>query len=56
MLKTYIVYFKYKQPGDKKHGPVRHHRVYANSLEDARRQVELMANYPDLEILEIRSA
>lgn len=56
MLKTYIVYFKYKQPGDKKPGPVRHYRVYAESLDDARRQVEQMGNYPDLEILEVRAA
>ncbi|MHC5108443.1 MAG: hypothetical protein ACYTHJ_01025 [Planctomycetota bacterium] len=56
MLRLYYVYFKYKQPGDKKPGPVRHFRLYAQSIDDARKLATQQGNYPNLEILEIRPA
>ncbi len=56
MLKPYVVYFKYKCPGDKKPGAVKQYRLYAETLEDARRLVATQGNYPDIEVLNIKSA
>ncbi len=56
MLKPYIVYYKYKQPRDKKPGAVKQFRLYANSAEEARRLATQQANYPDVEVLSIKPA
>jgi hypothetical protein len=56
MLKPYIVYYKYKQPGDKKPGPVRQFRIYAGSVAEARRLAVQQANYPNVELLSVRAA
>jgi len=56
MLKPYIIYYKYKGPGDKKPGAVKQFRIYANNLPEARRLVARQANYPDIEILNIKPA
>ncbi len=55
MLKLYVVQFRYKLAGEKKPGPVRQFRIYADSLEQARRLTTEQANYPDVEILSIRA-
>ncbi len=54
MLEPYIVYYKYKNPGDKKPGAVKQFRIYANDFEEARRLVAQQANYPDIEVLNIK--
>lgn len=56
MLQAYIVYFKYKAPGDKKPGAVKQFRVYASTFEEARRLATEQGNYPDIEILSIKRA
>ncbi len=56
MLKPFIVYYKYKQPGDKKPGPVRQFRIYASNPEEARRLALQQANYPDIELLRVKQA
>ena len=56
MLRPYIVYFRYKSPGDKKPGAVKLFRVYANNFEEARRLVASQANYPDIEIMKVKLA
>ncbi len=56
MLKPYIVYFRYKCPSDKKPGAVKLFRVYANSVEEARRLAARYANYPDIEIIRVKPA
>jgi len=56
MMKPYIVYFKYKCPGDKKAGAVKQYRIYANSFEEARRLVTQHGSYPDIEVLNIKPA
>ncbi len=56
MLKAYIVYYKYKQPGDKKPGAVKQFRIYATNAEEARRLAAQQANYPDIEVLKIKPA
>lgn len=56
MLRTYIVYFRYKNPGDKAPGPVRQFRLNANTLEEARRLASQYANYPNIEVVNIREA
>ncbi len=53
MLRTYIIYYKYKNPGDKKPGPVKHYRVSANNLEEARQLASQYGNYPDLEVVRV---
>ncbi len=54
-MQTYLVYFKYKPAEAKKPGPIRHYRIYADSLEEARRIVARQGTYPDLEVVEIKS-
>ncbi len=56
MLKTYIVYFRYKNPGDKEPGPVRQFRIYANSADEARHLATRYANYPNIQIINIHAA
>ena len=56
MLKPFIVYYKYKLPGDKKPGAIKQFRIYANNSEEARRLAVKQANYPDVEVLSIKSA
>lgn len=53
MLKPYTIYYKYQVPGDKKPGPVRQFRIYANNTDEARRLARQQGNYPNLEILRI---
>lgn len=54
-MKLFIVYFKFKSPGDKKHGPVRPHRIYANDHDEAKRLAEEQARYPNIEVLSVKS-
>lgn len=54
MLKVFIVYFRYKNPNDKEPGPVRQFRLYANSLDEARRLAASYANYPNVQVLNVR--
>lgn len=56
MLRPYIIYYKYKCPGDKKPGAVKQFRVYANNLDEARRLAIEHSNYPDIEVLKVKSA
>jgi hypothetical protein len=53
VLRPYIIYFKFKNPGDKKPGAVKQFRVYASGLEEARRLAQAQANYPDIEVLRV---
>jgi len=53
MLRPYIVYFRYTDEGDTKPGPVTAYRLYATSLEEARRLVVQQASYPNIEVLRI---
>lgn len=52
-MDAYIILFKYKREGDKKPGPVRQFRIYAEDLEAARREAERHANYPTIEVLDV---
>lgn len=56
MLKPYIICYKYKIDGEKAAPAVMQYRVYAASLDEARRQATDYANYPNIEIVEIRPA
>ena len=55
MLKTYIVLFKFKNPGDKAFGPVRQFRINANNLDEAKRLTAQYSRYPNIEIVQIRA-
>ncbi len=55
MLRPYIVYFKYKIPTDKT-SAVKQFRVYAASLDEARRLASRHANYPNIEVLDVKAA
>ena len=52
-MEAYIILFKYKRDGDKKPGPVRQFRIYAEDLEAAKREAERTANYPTIEVLDV---
>ena len=56
MLKPYIIYYKYKCPGEKKPGAVKQFRIYANTREEAHRLAVRQANYPDIEVLRVKVA
>ena len=56
MPQPYIVYFKYKIPSEKAQGPVRQFRLYATSLDEARRLLTQYANYPNLEVIDVKPA
>lgn len=56
MPKPYIVYFKFKIPTDKTQGAVKQFRVYATSLDEARRLVTQYSTYPQIEVLNIKAA
>ncbi len=56
MPKPYIVYFKYKIPTDKTQGAVKQFRVYATTIEEARRLIGRYANYPHIEVLNVKAA
>lgn len=55
-METYIIVFKYQREGEKKPGPVRQFRIYAEDIESARREAERNANYPNIEILDVHPA
>lgn len=56
MLRPYIVYYKYKIPGEKSQGAVKQFRVYASNLDEARRMAAQHANYPNVEVLNVKAA
>ena len=55
-MEAYIILYRYKAVGEKKPGPVRQFRVYAEDLADARLQAERYANYPDIQVIEVQPA
>lgn len=55
MPKPFIVYYRYKAPTEKS-APVRQYRVYADSLDEARKMVAGYANYPHIDVIEIKPA
>ncbi len=55
-MNMYIILYKHQNEGDKKHGPIRQYRIYANNLAEAQRTVEGYANYPNIEIIDIQPA
>lgn len=56
MLQTFIVLYRYKAKGEKKPGPIRQFRIYAQDFDEARREAKRYANYPDVEIVEVQVA
>ncbi len=56
MQQMYIILYRYQQAGDKKPGPVRQFRIYADDYDEARREAERYANYPNIEIVELKPA
>ncbi len=56
MPRPYIVYYRYKIPADKTKGAVKQFRLYAVNLDDARRLITQYANYPNIEVLNVKSA
>ena len=56
MLQPYIIYFRYKIPGEKAAAAVKQFRIYAAGIDEARRLAKDYANYPNIDIVEIKSA
>lgn len=56
MQQMYIILFRYKPEGEKKPGPVRQFRIYADDIEEAQREAERYANYPNIELVDVRPA
>lgn len=54
-MRMYIVYYRFKNPNDKKHGPVRQFRIFANDGEEAQRLLGQYANYPNLEVVRVKA-
>jgi len=55
-MNAYIIYFKYKIPGEKAAAAIKQFRLYATNMEEARRLASNYANYPNIDIVEIRPA
>ena len=55
-LSTYIIYFRFTKPGEKKPGPITHYKVRARDVSEARDLVRQYANYPGIEVVEILEA
>ena len=53
MQQLYIILYKYKADGEKKHGPVRQYRIYADDLEEAKREAKRYGNYPNIEVIDV---
>ena len=53
-MDAYIILYRYQAEGEKKPGPVRQFRIYAEDLTDARRQAERYANYPNIDVIEVQ--
>ncbi len=53
MLSLYIVYYRFQVAGEKKAGPIRQFRLYATSLDEARRLTTTYAQYPNIEVVRI---
>lgn len=56
IMEAYIIVYKYKREGEKKPGPVRQFRIYADNLDEARREAQRYANYPNIEVLDVHPA
>lgn len=52
-LKTYIIYFRFTKPGEKKPANVSHYKLSAHDAEEARELARQYANYPGIEIVDI---
>ncbi len=55
-MRMYVVYYRFKNPNDKKPGPVRQYRIFANDADEAQRLVAQYANYPNLEVVSVKLA
>lgn len=54
-MNLYIVLFRYKKPGDKLDGPVQQYRFYARDIRQAWELAKQYANYPGIELIDVRS-
>ena len=52
-MRPFIVYYRYKLPGEKKPGAVKQFRLYANSADEARTLAARYAKYPDIEVIRV---
>ncbi len=52
-MQAFIILYKFKASGEKKPGPIRQFRIYADDLEQATREAKRYANYPDIEIIAV---
>ena len=55
-LSTFIIYFRFTKPGEKKPGPITHYKVMARDVSEARDLARQYANYPGIEVVEILEA
>jgi hypothetical protein len=55
-LSTYIIYFRFTKPGEKKPGPITHYKIMARDVSEARDLARQYANYPGIEVVEILEA
>jgi len=52
-MKTYVIYFKFQQPGEKKPGPIRHYKLQAASIKEAEQLLRQYTTYEGLEVIRI---
>ena len=52
-MRTFVIYFKYTLPGEKKPGPVRHYKLQANTPKEAEELLRRYAAYPGLDLVKI---
>lgn len=49
----YIIWFRFKKPGEKTVGPVQQYRVFAKDLNEAWQLARQRANYQGVEIVDV---
>lgn len=49
----YIVWYRFKKPGDKALGPVVQYRIYARDINEAWESARQFANYQGVEIVDV---
>lgn len=54
MNRRFTVLFRYTKPGEKKPGPVQRYVLYARDLDEAQQMAIHYANYPNIELLDVR--
>lgn len=52
-MRTFVIYYKFMGPGEKKPGPIRHYKLQASNAKEAEKLLRQYACYPGLEVVRV---